>query len=295
MSQNTRRYGILAAFLLYKQSQGCSRRTIAAYRYDLERFQAFIRLNFRRNLKFKDLCHARISEFLEGDIGTATKARRVACLKSFSRWLYETKALKSDPLALLPTPKIQFKDPEYLTELEFKRLLKIIRDAQEAREIMPGRDYAMIALFLASGIRLSELSALTLNDLQLHSIRVKRKGGKVQEIPIGKHTHEALMVWLEYRKRLKSPFKEIFLSNRIRPMDPQTIRNIVAKWFERAGIQKKASPHVLRHTFATWQVSSGTPLHVVQDLLGHASIQSTEIYLHVTSEDRRAAINKMRF
>lgn len=282
-------------FSASKRAQGCKDSTLRAYELDLKAFFRFVEAREGRKPKWRDLCAPMVEAWCNCQLSDAAKARRIACLKSFSAWLQVSKHTKIDLLADLKAPRLYYPIVEYLTYSEYELVVKFIRDGESKKEIWPGRDMAILALFMNSGIRLAELINLEAKNVNLTEgfVQVKRKGGKIQQLPLGDLAWEALQTWEIYRKSLDLPaaFPYFFVSNRRQKLSTETVRDIVKKWLERAGITKAVTPHGLRHSFATYQIKKGTPLPVLQRLLGHSQINTTSRYLHFLDEDLRKAVN----
>jgi len=290
----------LERFLKSKKIEGCTEKTLRAYRYEIGRFIDFSRKDLKREFSPEDFTHDAVEDWLASrDLESTTRARMLASLKSYARFLTDRKIVTANPLETLKTPRVRQKVISFLTASEFQKLLTDVRKSIPKREI-PGRDYAIIALFVGSGIRISELGGLNINDVDLGNgqIKVKRKGGKTQYVPIGNAVIEALKAWLQKRNELKlsSEEKSFFISNRRKAMSEQTIRNVVKKWMKRAGFWgKKMAPHTLRHSYATAQIAAGTPVQIVQNLLGHNQLNTTSKYLHIVDKEYKKAANKIEF
>jgi site-specific recombinase XerD len=290
----------LERFLKTKKIEGCTQKTLNAYRYEIERFIGFLRQEHKQEPCLNQLTRELVEDWLASrELETTTRARMLASLKSYARFLTERNFFEANPLESLKTPRVRQKVISFLTAEEFQKLLADARQGRPTREI-PGRDYAILALFVGSGIRISELAGLKINDVDLHNhqIKVQRKGGKGQYIPIGPSVIQALRSWLSQRGNLKLSDREhsFFVSNRRRAMSEQTIRNVVKKWMKHAGLWgKKMSPHTLRHSYATAQIAAGTPVQIVQNLLGHNQLNTTSKYLHIVDKEYKKAANKIEF
>ena len=294
-------YSYLDRFLKTKRIEGCTEKTLNAYQYEIARFLDFIKNETKRNPSLKDLNQEKVEDWLaNGHIENTTRARMLSSLKSFSRFLNDRDLLKTNPLEKLKTPRIRKKTISFLTTEEFQTLLRDAKNDSLKIKTLRGRDYAILALFIGSGIRISELRGLKMQnvDLKAGQIKITRKGGKEQWVPIGEGVKKALSDWLECRNELKINPKNqsLFLSNRMLPMSVQTIRDVVKKWMKRTGLWgKKMSPHTLRHSYATAQIAAGTPVQIVQELLGHNQLNTTSKYLHIVNEEYKKAANKIKF
>lgn len=287
-------------FLSAKRASGCAEKTIRAYRHDLVAFARFVFTNRGRQVALENFEPRLVSAWCGATrISTATMARRIAALRSFSKWMFRAKIVREDLLADMAPPRVRSKPPKYLSETEYRTLLEHVSTSEYVREILPGRDFAILVMFIATGIRLSELIGIRISDIRLidEVFVVTRKGGQQQTLPIPHLAIGALKKWILYREKFMFGLKvdALFVSNHRRPMNAQTIRNICKKWLARAGFgDRRMSPHALRHTFATAQINFGTPIHVVKELMGHASVESTMRYLHVKKDDLRQAVNRMK-
>ena len=212
----------------------------------------------------------------------ATRARKLAAVKSFFGCLEGSGIVSRDPVKGISRPKQEVSEPRVLTEEEYKWLRQVCSQHH--------RDRALIELFLQTGLRLSEVAGLTVEDLQLPSpaesrstgaVRVNGKGRKRRTVTLNWKACEAIMAYLgDRRDSLSCP---VFLSGRGCRLTLRAIQRIVEKWMARADV-RGASVHTLRHTFATHMVRKGTNLRVVQEALGHTSLQTTSIYVSLARD-----------
>jgi integrase/recombinase XerD len=229
-------------------------------------------------------------------------ARALVSIKVFHRFLYAERLVAEDVTSVLDPISIWKKIPTYLTQAEMKRMIEFWDPQPDSKTSQTGnkaphdlkkdewRDYAILELFYGAGLRVSELANLRLEHFNLEGrfIRCFGKGSKERILPVGAQALNALKNYLEKgrsknRAQADSPY--LFLSNRGLPLKRESLWHIVKKYAKKAGISKKVSPHVLRHSFATHLLEGGADLRVVQELLGHADIATTQIYTHV-SKDR---------
>lgn len=210
-------------------------------------------------------------------------ARRLAALRMFFRFLVREKLLAADPTQNIDTPKLWRTLPTTLTYQEIDLLLA----APKSKTKLGLRDKAMIELMYASGLRVSEVAKLTLNELNLDAgfLCTTGKGGKERIVPVGKTASECLRRYQD-ESRLKlgrnaSLRPEVFLSTRGAGLSTKTIWVIIKKYARIAGITKSISPHTLRHSFARHLVDNGADLRVIQEMLGHADVSTTQIYVDV--------------
>lgn len=277
----------LGAFLHYLMSEcGLSENTLAAYRGDVMRFLRWKNQHYTGEIK--SLKVADLEKFVEwlGQNGLAPKsiARSLASLSSFFRFeIYEGRA-EENLVKLVDAPQLWDRLPTVLSPAQISSLL----EAPIAGSLRGDRARAILETLYASGCRVSEVASLKLNDLDLEKgwLRCVGKGDKQRLVPLGSQGIAALNNYLiQHRPRLvgKSPLARdfVFLNNRGRPVGRNSIWILVKKYALEAGITSKVSPHTLRHSFATHLLAGGADLRVVQELLGHASIATTQIYTRV--------------
>lgn len=296
----------LDGFRVYQNVElGLSANTIEAYRRDLKRFGAFLR---RRNTDdWERITPEVIQDYLveQSSLGhkETTLARRVVALRMWLRWLHITKQMTEDRTALVELPKKWQRLP---ATLNLDRTVELITSPDLDRPLGL-RDRAMLEMFYACGLRVSELCGLREGDVNLLAayVRCMGKGRKERVTPIGRKALDALEAYLEHsrprllqkgqqRGRWKTPLSKalaatlpLFLSRTGGPVDRVAVWQIVRREARRRGIKGKVSPHTLRHSFATHLLEGGADLRVVQELLGHASISTTEIYTHVQTQRLR--------
>jgi len=274
-------------FLAYLELEmGCSPNTVDAYRRDLRVFLEFCR---RRKLAVpNDLSPQVVSEFLREQtrcgFSTATVSRRHACLRTFARFLVYAGVSDRDFTRSVRGPKPPFRLPKFLTERQVERLLRM----PDRTSPQGARDAAILELLYGAGLRASEIASLNLEDVDWDTgvIRCRGKGNKVRIVPLGPSALNSLHDWVEkYRSVLQlrnGATNALFLSRNGRRLLRVDIFRIVKRYAHEAGLAEDAvSPHVLRHCFATHLLSRGADLRSVQELLGHASVSTTQIYTHV--------------
>lgn len=219
----------------------------------------------------------------EAGRANATISRNLASIRSFFHFLVREDFILQDPTIHVDTPKIEKRLPRVLTPEEIERLLR----APDQSTPSGMRDYAMLELLYATGIRVSELVSLKSTDVHLSSgfLRCMGKGGKERIIPIGEYAVQALDNYLQQaRPHLvrKTKDEALFLNHHGTQMSRQGFWKILKKYAQEAGILKDITPHTLRHSFATHLLERGADLRAVQEMLGHADISTTQIYTHVT-------------
>lgn len=259
--------------------QGRSTATVKGYRADLTSLSPDISTLNDFTLNNLRACLAR--EVRDGK-SRATIARRTAAIKSFSGWARKNKLIDTDEAAKLATPKIHRKLPQVL---EKKQAAEFVANAGSKNQDEFYRDSAILELIYATGMRVAELCRLDIGDVNLENqvARVLGKGDKERIIPFGVPAKQAMSNWLNVRPEPVDKSEALFLGVRGKRMDPRQVRRIVDIAAKNTGVDH-LSPHALRHTAATHLLEGGADLREVQELLGHSSLQTTQIYTHVRAE-----------
>ncbi|HLA89150.1 MAG TPA: site-specific tyrosine recombinase XerD [Gemmatimonadaceae bacterium] len=289
--------GVARAFLLESfheflaTDEGASARTLEAYQRDLARLAEWATV---KGLTAPErLTPHFLREFVYHlkDIGLspASIRRSISATRTYFKFLLGEGRLQSDPSERLEAPKKWHTLPEVLTVDEVRRLLAAV----SVDEPLVFRDRALLELAYAAGLRVSEWITLGLQDVRLDDgvVRVFGKGSKERLVPIGRSAIGAVGMYLrETRNRLERGEGKgrLFLNARGRPLSRMGAWKILRKYVERAGIEKRVSPHTLRHSFATHLLEGGADLRAVQEMLGHADISTTQIYTHVDREYLRS-------
>lgn len=260
-----------------KVERGASPETIRAYRADLEAFLD----EFDADIKDIDVSHIRafVARSLRQGKKASSVSRTLACLRSFFRFLYREGIVETNPARLVPNPKKGRALPEFLSVDEAFDLVET-PEGVGFREV---RDRAVLELLYGSGLRISELTGLRIDDLDLKEgiVRVKGKGSKERIVPVGTKAKEALKDYLVERALLRSNSPYLFLNHKGRKMTERGLRDVVYRYAKKAGLAGKVSPHTLRHSFATHLLQSGADIRDIQELLGHSSISATQVYTHI--------------
>ncbi|MBK1828124.1 tyrosine recombinase [Haloferula rosea] len=276
--------GEIDGFMLFVATEkGLSDAYQLSLRQTLDALVAWVE---RRKLLLRDLGTEELADFL-GDrkaAGLASSSLRISTvhLKVFFRWLAAKGVIEMDPAEPLLAPK----PDEYLPETLNQQLVERMIEGVDTTVPLGRRDRAILELFYASGLRLSELCGLSLTDfLEDESfLRVTGKGRKTRMVPIGGKARVALENYLRNERPnlvKKRTSMEVFLSVRGGRLSPDRVRQIVKQRAAQAGIEEKVYPHLLRHSFATHLLEGGADLRVIQEMLGHADISTTQIYTHV--------------
>lgn len=263
--------------------KGLSANTIEAYLTDLQKLMDFAQES-KLDVQMIEVHH--LEEFLAQlhDQGLSAKstARIISGVKSFYRFLGQMEEEREDPSALLEAPKIGRKLPVVLSVEEIDQLLSVI----DVSTMEGTRNYAIIEVMYSCGLRVSEVTHLRFNELYLDEgfIRVQGKGDKQRLVPISETAIQKMNNWMPYRKQMdvkKGHEEYIFVSSRGTAISRITVFYYVKLYAEEAGISKEISPHVFRHSFATHLLERGANIRVIQEMLGHEKISTTEIYTHI--------------
>ncbi len=311
----------LTEFLDHLQlNENASTHTVRAYESDLSQFITFVatHLNRRRpELLASDFNHLNIRAFL-GDLHKrgntrASAARKLAAIRTFGKYLRREGAIDGDPAALVGTPRREERLPAHLGESEMSRLL----DMPDTSAPLGRRDRAILELFYASGLRLSELVGVGLEDVNLSGrvVRVLGKGGKERIVPFNRSTEAAIRAWLKDREeiaagmrapssglrppkdarsktKLRRTAEALFLNYQGGRLSTRSVDRLVRKYVAACSTRFGISPHALRHSFATHLLERGADLRVIQELLGHARLSTTQRYTHVNAAQLLDAYRK---
>ncbi|HXE52400.1 MAG TPA: site-specific tyrosine recombinase, partial [Tepidisphaeraceae bacterium] len=273
----------LRAFLLHLASErGLAQNSLHAYRRDLEDLDRYLAAQGKTFLSaHADMYRAYLQDQSRQRQSTRTVARRLAAIRVFMRFLTAEGHDRSDVLQQLERPKPERSLPKVLSRLQVNQLIA----SPDPKSSLFTRDVAILELLYASGLRASELCELRLRDVNLDvgCVRVFGKGGKERIVPMGKAAIDALARYLsEDRPKFDhAKSAQAFLSRTGKPLERVALWMLVEKYGRRSGLLKSISPHVLRHCFASHLLGGGADLRVVQELLGHSDINTTQIYTHV--------------
>ena len=275
--------------------RGVSPNTLAAYRNDLDQLSEFLIRECAGEWKRvdRDAVSDYVLELYQRGYADTTRARKVASMRSLFAFLVDEGMMDADPAENLVSPRVGRSLPEALTPEEMERLL----DAPSGDSPEAWRDRAMLELLYATGIRVSELVSLELGDIDLEQgfVRCFGKGSKERLIPVHQAAVESIRSYLAHgRGGLAKAVsgQAAFLNRKGSRLTRQGFWLILKALAGRAGIDRNISPHSLRHSFATHLLHGGAPLRNVQELLGHASITTTQVYTHLTSEHVRSEYAK---
>lgn len=267
-----------------------SNNTIESYKRDLTKFYVYIDKDFKKISK--DDIKNYLKYLYDDKMNERSISRNISTLKTFYKFLNISKIVNNNPVDSISSPKLGKKLPNTLSEDDINKLLDI-----KLIDNYSYRNKAMLELMYATGLRVSELVNLKVYDVNLEEAIVKTmgKGSKERIIPIGDYALSALKTYInEYRSSL---FKRevndyLFLNNHGKPMTRQGFFKIIKKLASEQGITKEFSPHTLRHSFATHLLSHGADLRIIQELLGHSDVSTTQIYTHVSNEELEDTFKK---
>jgi integrase/recombinase XerC len=263
--------------------------TVRNYKADLLDFFYFLKKKKADSLEIdRKVLRDYLTSLTKQGIVKASIARKLSAIRSFYRYLVREKIISASPIEMISSPKLDKRLPSFLTLEEVERLL----NAPDLSTPQGQRDRALLELLYASGLRVSELVNLDLNqiDLDTNEIRVWGKGSKERMVLMGEPAAEALRNYLKQgRPKLlgEKRINALFLNRYGQRLPERRVQKMLEDYAKKAGIGKRVHPHILRHTFATHLLDGGADLRVVQELLGHARLSSTQIYTHVTKGQAR--------
>ena len=283
-----RRFASAASrYLEELEGRNYSPHTVSAYRRDLARFERFVAEITHQDSPGLDSFNPQsirryVSWMVASRYARRTVQRGLASLRSFGEHLARRKVIPSNPALGLSAPRPGKKLPSFLTMAEAEKLFA----APEGNELSELRDRAILELFYGTGVRLSELVSMSLSDVDLPAglMRVTGKGRKSRVVPVGRSAVHALERYLSARGDTNDRSAALFKNARGGRLSGRSVQRIVSRRLAQVSEARQLSPHVLRHPFATHMLNAGADLRAVQELLGHASLSSTQIYTHVTTE-----------
>ncbi|HHU33276.1 MAG: site-specific tyrosine recombinase XerD [Zhaonellaceae bacterium] len=276
--------------------RGLAENTVESYLHDLNSFNNYIFEELTLSY-YQDVTESNIVSYLvflqKTGKATSTIARHIATLKSFFNYLLRENIISTDPTSNLETPKLSRKLPKILTVAEVEQLL------QQPDTSTPAglRDKCMLEVLYATGLRVTELISLRINQVNYETgyVRCFGKGSKERIVPLGRIAKKYLDLYLRNGrgKLAKIPSEDaIFINHFGKKLTRQGFWKILKKYVRKAGIKKEITPHTLRHSFATHLLENGADLRVVQEMLGHADIGTTQIYTHLTNKHIRNIYDK---
>jgi tyrosine recombinase XerC len=288
---------LIDRFLGYLDSErGCSAQTLRAYAADLAGFANFVAPD-SDELSPASVTTLQVRHYLahlrtQGAART-TIARKVASLRSFYRFLLREGVVGHNPASDLTLPRLEKRLPIFLDEAEVLRLL----EAPDPSDLAGRRDRAILEILYSTGMRIGELAAVSIEDVDLlgEVVKAKGKGKKERLVPLGRAALEALKDYLAVRSAVaggRRAGRALLVNKTGGRLSDRGIRRIFDKHARAAGLAAEATPHTLRHSFATHMLNRGADLRAIQELLGHASLASTQIYAHVTTDRLKRVYNQ---
>lgn len=284
------------AFVNYlRYERNMSPETIRAYEKDLHQFLRFFALGDGKPVNPTEITSLQVREFLaklkEKNYQKTTVVRKLATIRSFYKFLMRKGHVTENPMADIETPKVEKKLPHFLATEEVEKLL----NAPQEDTFQGVRDRAILEALYSTGLRVSELTALNVSDLDFTAevIKCRGKGRRERVVPIGSFALQAIKRYVEQRSQVsRSNTKDpdaLFLNRFGDRLSTRSIRKILDKYIKITGLNEKTSPHTLRHSFATHLLNRGANLRMVQELLGHKHLSTTQIYTHVTTNNIKEA------
>ena len=276
-------------YLVYEK--GLSPKSVEAYLHDVQLLADFLGEDKIADATFEEL-QKFLKHLYESDFNARSQARIVSGMRAFYRYLIYANVREDDPTELLDAPKIGMHLPDVLTVEEIQRIMDVIDLSTPEGH----RNRAMVEVMYGCGLRVSELVTLRLSNLFFDDgfIKVVGKGNKERLIPIGTTAIKAVNQYVDGKRKLlkikKGEEDYVFLNRRGAHLTREMVFMLVKKWVKDAGIDKTVSPHTFRHSFATHLIEGGADLRAVQEMLGHESITTTEIYTHLDQDYLRTNI-----
>jgi integrase/recombinase XerC len=286
----------ITSFLDYLLKEKCfSVHTVNAYRRDLGQFTAYVKANTEKismeTIMEKRLLRAFTFSLTEGNLKPRSIARKVAALKSFSKYCVRRGLTISNAAKLISAPKLDKPLPAFITEKQAETLLEddpvnehVVSGDKDP--VMSLRNKAIVEMFYGSGLRLSELYSLDVGTIDRRSLilRVMGKGRKERIVPLTSQSVELSLDYVHKRGTPSGPDTPLFTNAKGGRLSRRHIERIVTKELSRVSSRKKKSPHVLRHSFATHLLDEGADIRAIKELLGHSSLATTQVYTHVSKE-----------
>ncbi len=286
--------GLIEGFLAYcTKERGLSEHTVRAYETDLSAFGTWMKSRFPSFIpsSLEALTAADFRLFWAWErarnLSSQSIRRAQAALRGFFRFLFKRKTLSRNPLLGVESPRVGRRLPQVLDESEVNALVT----APDSRDLGI-RDRALLEVLYGSGLRVSELTGLTIDSLDLDGkvVRVLGKGSKERLVPLTESSCKALREYFDVRAPRREPEphpRRVFLNHLGTPLSTRSVARLLRKYTLKLGLMKRVHPHAIRHSFATHLLDGGADLRAVQEMLGHASLSTTQIYTHLSREKLR--------
>ncbi|MCF7870857.1 MAG: tyrosine recombinase XerC [Candidatus Omnitrophica bacterium] len=263
--------------------------TCKNYRQDLGDFGRFLKSN--QEMDIKDIDYFILRKFLsllnKRKLNKRTISRKISTLKSFFKFLLREGVLTDNPAISLIYPRLEKPLPKFLTESQVRKVLEL----PDKNKLLGLRDKAILEFLYSTGARVSEMVSLKRDELDLIGgvVKVSGKGKKERLLPLGEPAVESIRQYLLNRKDSQ---RALFLNKNHKPLSDRGVRFIISKYIKNASLSLDVSPHVFRHSFATHLINHGADLRSVQELLGHSSISTTQIYTHISLDSLKKIYQK---
>lgn len=277
-------------FLRFLESEkNASSHTVKNYAIDLREFTAFLEKKGIEGVDYIDI-RSFLALLKDKNYSKSTISRKLACIRSFFKYLAREDVIKTNPSAGIATPKREKRLPDFLEPAEVVQLI----EAPDAGTWEGKRDRAILETLYSSGLRVSELVGLNQDDLDFFSglVRVRGKGKKERIVPLGQAALKSIQEYTQQKPpkvRDNGLKKPLYLNRSGGRLTDRSVRRMILKYCRGTGLKKEVSPHMLRHSFATHMLDNGADLRSVQELLGHENLSTTQIYTHVTTKRLKEA------
>lgn len=265
-------------FIKYLEiERDASAHTLRSYKKDLERFFQYVKTQ-SDDIDIIDV-RGFIAEQIKSGLKKSTVGRRLASIRSFFKFLHREGYQKTNPAKFVSNPKVSKLLPRFLSIDDIFSLI----EKPEGIGLIPARDRSVLELLYSSGLRVSELSGLNIDDINIKEglVKVRGKGKKERIVPVGSKAIDALKSYIVEKILLKSKNKALFLNRAGARLSDRGVRRIVVKYARMVGVAGQIGPHTMRHTFASHLLQAGADLRVIQELLGHSSLSTTQKYTHL--------------
>jgi integrase/recombinase XerC len=276
-------------FLTHLERRGLSPNTVKAYRKDLRQFAGSTGTVHPREVTIV-IIRAFLADLVSHGISKRSLARKLSTIRAFFKYLADSHVVESSPAEAIRTPRFRRRLPNFL---DVEQAKKIVEAPAAEKSQLSMRDVAILELIYSSGMRVSELVSLDKGEIDLYSgvVRIIGKGSKERLVPIGSYARAALEKYLRTRKAAVRE-RALFVNRFGRRLTARSVRRVVAKYAALLGLSGKVSPHTLRHSFATHMLDAGCDLRTLQEMLGHSSLSTTQVYTHVTTRRMQEVYEK---